>query len=76
MYTNTFSLIDDKGVVRSVKRRVGHIQSAFSDIKMQEEITYPWRVESDLAKDVLIITKDTTLQDWRDFREYCEMLED
>ncbi len=74
MYTDTYNLVDNKGNVRATKYVVGHIQSAFSVIKSNEEITYPWKVVSSNAKDILVIDENTTQDDWRKFNIYCSQL--
>ncbi len=75
MWTDEFSLIDNEGNVRAKKKMLGHIQSAFNEIKRSEEITYPWKVTSELAKDELVIDENTTQQDWRDYSDWCARLQ-
>ncbi|WP_029232640.1 hypothetical protein [Butyrivibrio sp. VCB2006] len=75
MWTDEFRLIDNEGNERSKKQIFGHIWSAFNEIKSTEEITYPWKVTSEIAKDDFIIDENTTQQDWRDYAEWCARLQ-
>ncbi|WP_026512172.1 hypothetical protein [Butyrivibrio sp. LC3010] len=74
MWMDEFRLIDNEGNVRATKHLMGHIQSKFAEIKSTENIIYPWKVTSDVAKDVFVIDENTTQQDWRDYSEYCSRL--
>ena len=75
MWPDEFTLIDNEGNVRDKKRLLGHIQSKFCEIKSTEEIVYPWKVTSEIAKDDFIIDENTTQQDWRDYAEWCARLQ-
>ncbi|WP_042258320.1 hypothetical protein [Butyrivibrio proteoclasticus] len=71
MLTDEFKLIDNNGVVRSTKSRVEHIHWKFNEIKSEEDIVYPWKVVPTVAGAEFIITAETTMQDWREYAEYC-----
>lgn len=74
MFTETYSLVDNNGNVRVTKHLLGHIQTDFNQIKSNEKITYPWKVVSSNANKSLVITSETTQNDWREFNTYCSQL--
>ena len=77
--SDRFSLIAPDGRVFASKRMAEHLKVVFDNhIKNipKDERVYPWTVVSRETVLKLVITENTTLDDWRHFFYECQMMLD
>ena len=72
--TDEFVLFDEEGNEITRRKKVQHLKE-YLDMKDPER-TRNYRIKSRVAKDDFVITKETTLEDWRAYADKCSMLLD